>query len=443
MTISAYTGPSVFGYETDQPVRRAAMISLHTSPIARIGQRDAGGMNIYVRSLALELARQGIAIDIFTRRADPHTPEVVTVTPGVNVIHITAGPPDDLSKNDLYPYIQEFASEAALYSLRAQVRYDLIHANYWLSGLAAEHLKRYWHIPSLLMFHTTAHMKNAVAATADRETALRLESERALVHQADGLVAGNPDERDDLAAMLGATAPDSICMIPPGVDLSRFCPGDRAAERAALGLDADAHLVLAVGRVDPIKGVDTLLEAFHDLARRDPSAHLVLAGGATDGENSPVGPMTTYALIAEDLGIRDRVRFIGSIPHEDLVHWYRAVDVVAIPSRYESFGLVAIEAMASGTAVVASRVGGLRFSIEDEVSGLLVSHSQPVALADALARVLRDDALRASLGQNGVVAAERFSWQVVGADIARMYARLASGARSDLCGCTERVEISA
>ena len=435
MSISAYTGPSVFGYETDQPVRRAAMISMHTSPIARIGQRDAGGMNIYVRSLALQLARQGIQIDIFTRRTDPLTPDVVTVSPGVNVVHITAGPIEDLPKNDLVPYIHDFASQAALYSLRAQVRYDIIHAHYWLSGLVAEQLKRYWHIPSLLMFHTTAHMKNAVAATADRETALRLETERALVQRADALVAGNPDEQADLAAMIGASDPGTICMIPPGVDLARFHPGCRADERAALGLDADAHLILAVGRVDPIKGFDTLLGAFHEIAHRGTRARLLLAGGAIDGIDQPVGPMTTYARIAADLGIRDRVRFLGSLPHEELVHWYRAVDAVAVPSRYESFGLVAIEAMASGAAVVASRVGGLRFSITDEVSGLLVPHSQPGALAEALTRVLADDALRESLGRNAVEAARRFSWETVGADIARVYQRLAAGARSDLCGC--------
>ncbi|MGC4106251.1 MAG: glycosyltransferase [Thermomicrobiales bacterium] len=443
MPISAYTGPSVFGYETDQPVRRAAMISLHTSPIARIGQRDAGGMNIYVRSLALQLARQGLEIDIFTRRSDPHTPEVVTVSPGVNVIHITAGPAEALSKNDLLPYIHDFASEAALYSLRAQVRYDIIHAHYWLSGLAAEQLKRYWHIPSLLMFHTTAHMKNAVAATADRETAVRLETERRLVHEADGLIAGNPDEQADLAAMLGTSTPNAICMIPPGVDLARFFPGDRAAERVTLGLDPDAQLVLSVGRVDPIKGFDTLLAAFRDLARRNASAHLLLAGGAIDEAGNPVGPMTTYAHIAEDLGIRNRVRFIGSIPHEDLVHWYRAVDVVAVPSRYESFGLVAIEAMASGAAVVASRVGGLRFSIENDVSGILVPHSQPAVLADAIDRVLRDDRLRERLSQNAVMAAQRYSWETVGAEIERMYIRLVTGMHRSPCLYSERSSISA
>ncbi|MGC4192282.1 MAG: glycosyltransferase [Thermomicrobiales bacterium] len=443
MSISAYTGPSVFGYETDQPVRRAAMISLHTSPIARIGQRDAGGMNVYVRSLALQLARQGIAIDIFTRRIDPHTPEVVTVIPGVNVIHITAGPPEDLPKNDLVPWIHDFASEAALYSLRAQVRYDIIHGHYWLSGLAAEQLKRYWHVPSLLMFHTTAHMKNAVAASADRETALRLETERALVHEADGLVAGNPDERADLAAMLGSATSDTICMIPPGVDLTRFHPGNTLAERAALGLDPHEQLVLAVGRVDPIKGFDTLLEAFRHLVRQNGRARLLLAGGAIDDMGNPVGPMTTYARITVDLGIRDRVRFVGSIPHEELVHWYRAVDVVAVPSRYESFGLVAIEAMASGAAVVATNVGGLRFSVEDEVSGLLVPHSQPVPLADALTRVLSDDTLRERLGRSGVTAAQRFSWETVGLRIERMYRNLAGGARHDLCAGSDMTRVPA
>ncbi|HEU0165356.1 MAG TPA: glycosyltransferase [Thermomicrobiales bacterium] len=433
MSISEYTGPSVFGYETDQPVCRAAIICLHTSPIERIGQRDAGGMNVYVKNLAIQLARQGIQVDIFTRRTDPLLPEVVEVTPGVNVIHITAGPPEPRPKNELFVYLPEFANEAALYSLRAQVRYDVIHAHYWLSGWAAHLLQRYWHVPHLLMFHTTAHMKNAVAATADRETPLRMEIERKLLDLADGIVAANPDERTDLISRMH-TPIDKVCTVPPGVDLRIFQPGSRADARRQLGIGLDEKIVVSVGRVDPIKGFDTLLHAMQQLkAHRQPGT-LILAGGDLDEAGNPAHTLAGIAAQAEMLGVRDRVRFVGSQSHEQLATFYRAADVVAVPSRYESFGLVAIEAMASGTPVVASNVGGLRFTVENDRSGYLVPHSDPTALADAMTKILTDDALRDRLGEGAVVQANRFAWESVGEQIERMYRLLISGYQDELCG---------
>jgi len=433
VSIFEYTGPSVFGYETDQPVCRAAMICLHTSPLDRIGQGDAGGMNVYVKNLAIQLSRQGLPIDIFTRRTDPRTPEITEVVPGVNVIQITAGPPEPRPKNELFAYLDEFAAEAALYSLRNQVRYDVIHAHYWLSGWAAHLLQRYWHIPHLLMFHTTAHMKNAVAATADREIPLRMETERKLIDLADGLVAANPDERDDLIRYM-RTPIDKVCTVPPGVNLHLFRPGDEAAARRELRLPQDERIILSAGRVDPIKGFDTLLHALARLRDEGQRPMLVLTGGKLDDAGAPTGGLTTLAAQAERLGLRPQLRFAGSQPHDRLAVFYRAVDVVAVPSRYESFGLVAIEAMASGTPVVASNVGGLRFTVEDGRSGYLVPHSDPEALANGLQRILTDDALRHRLGEGAITCADRFSWETVGERIQRMYVRLATGYRSDLCG---------
>jgi len=432
VSIFDYTGPSVFGYETDQPVCRAAMICLHTSPIARIGQSDAGGMNVYVKNLAIQLSRQGLPVDIFTRRSDPFTPETVEVVPGVNVIQITAGPPAPLSKNELFAYLPEFASETALYSLRTQVRYDVIHAHYWLSGWAAHVLQRYWHVPQLLMFHTTAHMKNAVASTADREIPLRLEIERKLIDLADGLVAANPDEREDLISHMRSPI-DKVCTVPPGVDLALFRPGDQTMARRELGLSQDEDIILGVGRIDPIKGFETLLNALVSMKTAGKTPTLIIAGGELDQDDEPLGSLARLRMQADILGVRDQIRFAGSQSHERLAIHYRAADVVAVPSRYESFGLVAIEAMASGTPVVASNVGGLRFTVENDRSGYLVPHSDPDALAAALGRILGDDVLRRCLGTGAITCAERFSWETVGERIERMYSRLATGYRSNLC----------
>lgn len=437
MPVYDYAGPPVFGYETDRPLRRAASICVHTSPVATLGSESAGGMNVYVRELACELATLGLPVDIFTRRVDPETPETTEIWPGVNVVSIEAGPPAPLDKNAILAHLPDFAAQAALYSVRVGVRYDVVHAHYWLSGWAAHLLKRYWDTPTLLMFHTTAHMKNAVAA-ADRETPVRLAKERQLIDLADGLVAANPDERADLI-WRQRTPTNKVCTVPPGVNLDRFSPGtpeQRLAARAELGLQPDEPTVLFVGRIDPIKGIDTLLEATRLLAQRRPVPTVVLIGGDLDANGHPSGALARVAAQAESLGIERHVRFVGAKPQDQLPTFYRAADVVAVPSRYESFGLVAVEAMACGVPVVASRAGGLRYTVEEETGGLLVPPSDPPALADAIATVLADEHLRARLRAGAIETARRFAWPVVAAQILHIYERLAEGYRADLC-CDE------
>ncbi|MDP9366930.1 MAG: glycosyltransferase, partial [Chloroflexota bacterium] len=207
-----YEGPPVFGYETDTPLRRAAFICVHTSPLAALGQQDAGGMNVYVRDLACQLARLGLEVDIFTRRTDSHSPELTLICPGVRVINVTAGPSRPIDKTELFPFLPDFAAEAALFSLRQGVRYDVIHSHYWLSGWAAHLLRRYWDTPFVQMFHTTAHMKNTVAGSGNREPALRLQIERRLIQQSDSLIAANPAERADLI-WRQHTATDKVCTV--------------------------------------------------------------------------------------------------------------------------------------------------------------------------------------------------------------------------------------
>jgi D-inositol-3-phosphate glycosyltransferase len=428
-----YAGPTVFGYETDLPLRRVAQISVHTSPLASLGGKDAGGMNVYIRELACNLARLGLPVDVFTRRTSPDQPEVTSPCDGVNVVAITAGPPAPVDKNDLFPLMPEFATQMALYSLREGVRYDAVHAHYWLSGWAAHLARRYWDTPFVQMFHTTAHMKNAVAGAADRETDLRGSTERRLLTFADSLIAANPDERADLVWRMGA-ANEKVCTIPPGIDLELFRPLDKLACRARLGLEPSEPVVLFCGRVDPIKGIETLVEATALLSAGDvPPPTMLFVGGNLDASGELEGPLVGVARQAEALGVRDRFRFVGSQPQDDLPRFYAAADVVAVPSRYESFGLVAVEALACGVPVVASRVGGLKFTIEEGNSGLLVPWGDAPALAEALGRVLADDGLRAALAAAARPSVERFSWPAVAASVRHVYQRLANGHRRNLC----------
>jgi D-inositol-3-phosphate glycosyltransferase len=417
------------------PLRRAAQISVHTSPLATLGGADAGGMNVYIRELACHLAQAGLPVDIFTRRTDPDTPEVRTICSDVNVIAITAGPPEPVGKNDLFAWLPEFAEQMALYSLRAGVRYDVVHAHYWLSGWAAELARRYWDAPFVQMFHTTAHMKNAVAAAADRETDLRLNVEKRLLSLANGIIAANPDERADLIWRMGVPT-EKICTIPPGVDLDTFRPLDREACRAKLGIAPAERVVLFVGRIDPIKGIDTLIDAAELLADRQPlGLHptFVIVGGDLDDQGAPIGPLARVAETVTSKGLASRFRLVGSQPQDQLPVFYSAADVVSVPSRYESFGLVAVEALACGTPVVASRAGGLRFTIDEGATGILVKPQSAPALAAGIEAILTDDRLRAAVAERARPSVERYDWSNIAQQVMHVYRRLAEGHRAHLC----------
>ena len=444
MSVAPYGGPSVFGYETDMPLRRAAQVSVHTSPLAALGGTDAGGMNVYIRELACHLALQGLPVDVFTRRIDPETPEVREFFPGVNVIAISAGPPEPISKNDLFPLLPEFAEQMALYSVREGVRYDVVHAHYWLSGWASELARRYWETPFVQMFHTTAHMKNAVSAYADRETELRLQTEKRLLTLANGIIAANPDERADLIWRMGVPT-EKVCTIPPGVDLGLFQPQAKAASRAALGIAPDARVVLFVGRIDPIKGIDTLIEAAQIMVSTQsvvPPPTFLVVGGDLDADGSPVGPLADGAASIARRGIETVFHLAGSQPQDQLPVFYGAADVVAVPSRYESFGLVAVEALACGRPVVASRVGGLRFTIDEGSTGFLVKPQSAPALAGALETVLNDEPLRTAMSATARKSVARYDWASVARQVIHVYRRLAAGHRAQLCAGSDIFEMT-
>ncbi len=426
------------------PLRRAAQISVHTSPLATLGGKDAGGMNVYIRELSCHLAKQGLPVDIFTRRTDPETPEIREICPGVNVIAITAGPAEPIGKNDLFPLLPDFAEQMALYSVLEGVRYDVVHAHYWLSGWVAELARRYWETPFVQMFHTTAHMKNAVSADADRESDLRLRAEKRLLTLADGIIAANPDERADLIWRMGVPT-EKVCTTPPGVDLELFQPQSQAASRAELGIAPDARVVLFVGRIDPIKGIDTLVDAAEIILSRsstDPAPSFLIVGGNLDENGVPVGPLADIAESIARRGIARNVHLVGSQPQDRLPLFYSAADVVAVPSRYESFGLVAVEALACGTPVVASRVGGLRITIDEGVSGILVKPQSPEALAGAIETILGDDSLCTAMSGAARSSVDRYDWRNVARLVMHVYGRLAEGHRAQLCAGSDLFEMT-
>ncbi len=412
-------------------VRRVAMLAVHTSPLARIGGPSAGGMNIYVRELARELAARGARVDIFTRQELADTPTLTVLEPGVCLVALPCGPYGSVEKMSLVPFLPSFAAAVDAWSHENRRTYDLIHAHYWLSGIVGDALRCRWDVPLLMTFHTLAQAKNSVArSTSENEAAQRVVAERRLMHSVDAVLAFNPQEKAEMTWYYRAE-PGKVCVVPAGVDTALFRPGDRAEARRLLDLPADEPVILFVGRIDPIKGIDVLVDALCGLRREmwlTAPPRLLLVGG---GEGEPAFDALISRASAQDL--LDRITFVGSVSHTDLPTYYRAADVVAVPSFYESFGLVAVEAMACGTPVVASRAGGLAFTVDDGRTGFLVPHNDPDALAERLHRVLTDAPLRAYLGARATVAAQRFAWPVIASRVVHIYDQLIRGFRLDLC----------
>jgi len=408
---------------------RVAMLSVHTCPLAALGGKETGGMNVYVRELARELSRMRVTADIFTRSQNPSIARVVRVADGVRVVHLAAGPQAPMAREAVYDHLDEFVERVEVFRAQQGVDYDLIHGHYWLSGTAGLALRERWDVPLVQMFHTLGRLKNdATRDGAEREPDLRIAEETRIVGAADRLVAATAIERAHLVSHYGAD-PARIAVIPCGVDTTLFAPGDQAAARATLGLDGRPRL-LYVGRLAPIKGLTTLLDGMAQLRGRGSRAHLCIVGGDADEPlNGHEGELR--ARLA-DLGLQDAVTFVGAQPQESLRAWYVAADATVLPSYYESFGMVALEAMACGSPVVASRVGGLQTTVRDRITGVLVPDHDPVSLADALEDVLDDAPLRARLGRAGVRWAAEHRWPCVAEAVCREYAALAAAAAPHL-----------
>jgi D-inositol-3-phosphate glycosyltransferase len=403
------------------------MLSVHTSPLEQPGTGDAGGMNVYVVETARRLARRGTEVEIFTRATASGLPPVTELAPGVLVRHVVAGPFEGLSKNDLPG--QLCAVTAGVMRVEARQEpgwYDLVHSHYWLSGQVGWLAADRWHVPLVHTMHTMAKVKNASLADGDTpEPPVRVIGEEQVVAAADRLLANTRDEAAQLVRLYEAS-PGRVEVVPPGVDLDVFSPGGPEARRTArrrLGLPPHAHLLLFVGRIQPLKAPDILVRAAAELLRAEPSRRddlvvAVVGGPSGTGLDRP----EELQMLSRDLGLDDVVRFHRPAQRAVLAEWYRAADLVVVPSHSESFGLVAVEAQACGTPVVAARVGGLVTAVRDGETGSLVDGHDPARWARAIGDLLDDDARRHAMQAAAVRHAAAFGWDVTVDSTLEVYA---------------------
>jgi D-inositol-3-phosphate glycosyltransferase len=402
----------------DEPTLRIAMLSLHSSPLTQAGVGDSGGMNVYVRELVSSLAQAGMHTDVYVRRWDSDLADEVLVEPGFRVVHVDAGP-QHLAKEALAGVVDEFR-EGVRADIDRQGLPDVIHANYWLSGVVGHQLKHELEIPLVSTFHTLARVK---ADTGDAEPQRRIDAEAGVIGCSDVIIANAEAEAEQLVELYGADR-DRIEIVPPGVVHAFFSPGDRDGARRALGRDPKRPLLLFVGRIQPLKGVDIAIRALAEMQSRD--AELVIVGGASGSE----GPteMARVRSLVDVLGLSSRVSFVEPQPHHRLSTYYRAADVCLMPSRSESFGLVALEAAACGIPVVAADVGGLSTLVRDGETGFLVGDRDPAAYAVLVDALLDDPAAATELAAHAFERSLDYTWSSTAQGLGRIYREVAARA---------------
>jgi D-inositol-3-phosphate glycosyltransferase len=403
--------------------RRIAMISEHASPLAVLGGVDAGGQNVYVAHVARQLAAAGDRVDVYTRRDGPEPADVVELAPGVRVIHVPAGPPNAVPKEELLPYMAEFRDWMIRDWVRNGRRYDLVHAHFFLSGLVAADLKERLDVPFAITFHALGRVRRQFQGANDTFPTERFAIEQRVAAEADRIIAECPQDREDLIRLYDAD-PARISIVPCGFDPDEFSPRNRVAARRELDLDPDEPIVLQLGRIVPRKGVDTVIRGVGSLRREhDLDARLLIVGGSAREPDLAGDPeMARLAAIARDEGIADRVTFVGRRDRSELATFYAAADVFVSTPWYEPFGITPVEAMACGTPVIGSDVGGIKFTVRDAETGYLVPSNDPAALADRIARIVGDPAIRLRLSTQAIRRAnELFTWRHVTHQVGAIY----------------------
>ena len=391
--------------------RRVAMLMVHTCPLEQAGIGDAGGMNIYVAESAARMAAQGVEVDIFTRRDHLDLPEVVELSPGVNVHHLDAGHDLHLTKEQVPAHFSDLSAEFKK-ALSGERSYDLIHSHYWLSGKVAMPVAKELKLPLVHTMHTMARVKNLNLAEGERpEPMIRVQGETQIVAAASALTANTDAEAASLVSLYDA-CPDTVHLVTPGVDLYNFTPGaGRAVARKEIGIAADTHVITFVGRIQPHKGPEILIQAISETLSHSPNLRpklrVFIIGGASGANGSEVERLKE---LVSWLNLADVISFLPPVPRAELPNWYRAADLVCVPSYSESFGLVALEAQACGTPVVATAVGGLRTAVADGISGVLVDGHDPRAWSSVLARLLQEPQRRVLLSMGAIEHASHFGW---------------------------------
>lgn len=394
-----------------------AMLSYHTCPLATLGGKDTGGMNVYVREVTRFLGMRGVHVDVFTRSQDEHVPHVLhDLGFGNRVVHLPAGAETWLPKRQLVDFIPQFAEGVLRFAREKGIHYDLIHANYWMSGIAAEILKAEWNVPVVTMFHTLGLMKNRIARSPEEmEGEYRINGERRVLQISDRIIAATLAEKAQLQFLYQADE-GKIRIVPPGVDTARFYPIPREEACEAIGIPPEDRMLLFVGRIEPLKGLDTLMRAIAILRECGVQCHvphyLAVVGGDPSASGEKLSDeMARLQALRRELHLEDLVLFLGKRAQDTLPYYYSAAEVLIMPSHYESFGMVALEAMACGTPVVASQVGGLAFLVQDGLTGYVVPDGDPQALSERLRLLLMDGELRQRMGLQAAAYARQYAWE--------------------------------
>jgi D-inositol-3-phosphate glycosyltransferase len=413
------------------------MVTVHSSPMGELGTRDTGGMSVYVREVARRLAESGCVVDIFTRIQIPGGADICQPYAGVRVVYLPAGPPQPLSQLALYRHLPEFFENLEHFRETEGIEYDLVHSHYWLSGVVGRWAGKAWQVPHVFMFHTLGALKNRTIGS-EKEPELRITVEKQLAMECDRILTGTEREKRHLAELYGVS-PRRMRVVPCGVDLQRFQPSDRQKSRVRLGLNGEERVILYVGRFDPIKGVDRLLAAVAKIRVEVPIRVLLVGGGEEDAPE-----VRELRALCSELSLERCVTFVGRRAHEDLPDYYRAADFLVLPSHYESFGLVVLEALACGTPVVATRVGVVEDIVRNGLNGRVVADNSAESLAEGALLALQ------WLHMPGVTAGSvratvaSYDWDLVVASIVREYRSLlgceatGSGARAAVCGSVRR-----
>ena len=406
-------------------MHRLAFLSVHGCPVSRLGEKDTGGMNVYVLQLAKELGRRGSKVDVFTRYHDPNEPQVIELGTNARVIHLKAGP-YNRNKDSLPRYIPEFLGSLRRFQQLEEIRYDLIHSHYWLSACAGVRLAQEWEVPHITTFHTLAKTK-AQARAGERTSPLRIAAELRAMKNADAIVVSTVQEKEDLSRLY-QVSPSKVWTIPPGVDLELFKVADKARARQTLGLN-ESKIVLSVGRIEPLKGLGILLAAVAGLEDRS-DTRLLIVGGELGRDRE----LERLMSMAGELGIDDMVTFTGAVDQAELPTYYNAADVFVLTSYYESFGLVALEAMACGTPVVSSRVGGPKTFVRDGVTGYLIPWRCPEPFAQRLDTLLSNPALRDSMAGEARSVAQTMRWSRTAHRMSEVYSFLSTPTLESVVG---------
>ena len=386
-------------------------------------------MNIYIREVSRHLSDLGVQVDVFTRRQGPDTADVVPFADHARVIHIPAGPARYMPKEQVVEHLPEFICNMREFVNKDEAVYDLVHSHYWLSGRVAGYFKNAWRLPMVAMFHTLSELKNQVSVSPDEwESDIRAGIERLTVATADQVIASTPIDSSHLTDHYGADG-SRVSIVPCGVDAEKFRPGSQSAARRALGL-GEERIVLFVGRIQQLKGIEVLIRAAALLATREhdgalPPYRVLIVGGRPAEQDDPESrEIQRLQKLAEGLGVAERIRWVGAVDHDELPEYYRAADVTVMPSTYESFGLVAVESMASGTPVVAARVGGLQATIQDGRTGYLIPWRDPALYAERIGQIIAQPELRAALGASARERALQFGWEQVARQLVDLYVSL-------------------